>query len=86
MAMSNSRAELPEDAKFVSLEEADEHGYWGVSPDQADRADYTVDGAVKAGEQAKQDAKAKQEADWAKAEQGAQSKPAAKHTSKEASK
>lgn len=86
MVMSNPRAEMPEDAKFIPLEEAEEHGYWGISPDQTDRSEYGVEGAVKAGEKAKEDAKAKQEADWAKADEGQSSKPEAKPAAKTASK
>lgn len=32
MVMSNPRAQAPEDAKFVPVHEAHEHGYHGVSP------------------------------------------------------
>jgi hypothetical protein len=32
MVMSNPRAQLPADAKFVHPSEGHEHGYYGVSP------------------------------------------------------
>lgn len=32
---------LPDDAKFVPVEEAHEHGYHGVSPDTTPRSEYT---------------------------------------------
>lgn len=38
---------LPDDAKHVGLDEAHEHGYWGVTPDTTDRDEYTFDGAAK---------------------------------------
>ena len=46
MAMSNPRAELPEDAKFVSIDEAHEHGYWGAVPDTEPNHTYTVAGVT----------------------------------------
>lgn len=60
MAMSNPRAELPEDAKFVPLEEAHEHGYWGAVPDQEPNHSYTVAGVT--GGTAKSDDKGSQAA------------------------
>ena len=44
--MSNPRAELPEDAKFVTIEESHEHGYWGAVPDQEPNETYTVAGVT----------------------------------------
>ncbi|HEY9417877.1 MAG TPA: hypothetical protein VIQ30_24220 [Pseudonocardia sp.] len=44
--MSNPRAELPEDAKRVSVSEAHEHGYHGVLPDEEDNHVYTVAGVT----------------------------------------
>lgn len=32
MAMSNPRAQAPEDTKYVPLEDAHEHGYYGYAP------------------------------------------------------
>ena len=46
MVMSNPRAEMPEDAKVVSREEAHEHGYWGQVPDQEPNHVYTVAGVT----------------------------------------
>jgi hypothetical protein len=46
MVMSNPRAELPEDAKFVHFDEAHEHGYWGAVPDQEPNSVYTVAGVT----------------------------------------
>jgi hypothetical protein len=46
MVMSNPRAELPEDAKFVTLDEAHEYGYWGAVPDQEPNHVYTVAGVT----------------------------------------
>ncbi len=46
MAMSNPRAEMPEDAKFVTIDEAHEHGYWGQVPDQEPNHVYTVAGVT----------------------------------------
>ena len=49
MVMSNPRAEMPEDAKFVTLDEAHEHGYWGQVPDQEPNESYTVSGVTSEG-------------------------------------
>lgn len=46
MVMSDPRAELPDDAKFVPLHEAHEHGYWGAVPDQEPNEVYTVAGVT----------------------------------------
>lgn len=46
MAMSNPRAELPEDAKHVPIEDAHEHGYWGTAVDQEPNSIYTVAGVT----------------------------------------
>ena len=46
MVMSNPRAELPEDAKFVPPEEGHEHGYWGAVPDQEPNHSYTIAGVT----------------------------------------
>lgn len=46
MVMSNPRAELPEDAEFVSFEDGHEKGYWGIAPDQEDNETYTVAGVT----------------------------------------
>lgn len=47
MVMSNPRAELPENAKFVPISEAHDHGYHGVLPDTEDNEVYTVAGVTK---------------------------------------
>lgn len=60
MVMSNPRAELPEDAKFVPIHEAHEHGYWGAVPDQEPNEVYTVAGVT--GGTAKSDDKPSQAA------------------------
>lgn len=46
MAMSNPRAEMPEDAKVVTIDEAHEHGYWGQVPDSDPNHAYTVTGVT----------------------------------------
>lgn len=60
MVMSNPRAEMPEDTKFVTLDEAHEHGYWGQVPDQEPNHSYTVAGVT--GDTAKADDKGSQAA------------------------
>jgi hypothetical protein len=46
MVMSNPRAEMPEDAKHVPIEEAHEHGYWGSVPDTEPNSTYTIAGVT----------------------------------------
>lgn len=46
MVMSNPRAELPEDAKFVTIEESPDYGYWGAVPDEEPNHTYTVAGVT----------------------------------------
>lgn len=46
MVMSDPRAVLPEDAEFVSHADGHERGYWGIAPDPADNAVYTIAGVT----------------------------------------
>lgn len=46
MVMSNPRSEMPEDAKFVPVEDALEHGYHGITPDTDDNHIHTVAGVT----------------------------------------